>query len=346
MTAPPAAATIQDVADLAGVSPKTISRVINNEPRVSFDTRKRVLEAIETLKYRPNLNARGLAGNRSFLIGLLCDQPGAYQNEFQSGAIARCRDADMHLMVEPLDVSSSQLDRQIDTLLGQLRLEGVILLPPLCDHPTVLGKLADAAIPAVRIAPKKKSDTSPSVGIDEYSAARQVTAHLLSLGHKRIGFMLGRRDHGATEWRYRGFADEMREHKVPVDKSLVLSGNFNFAEGLLCAERMLRATPPPTAIFASNDDMAAAAISVARKLGLRLPAQLSVTGFDDAPVASMIWPELTTIRQPVAEMARTAADLIIRHEPRRQGWPEPTPRHVLSHELILRNSTARPGRQR
>lgn len=346
MTAPPSAVTIQDVAELAGVSQKTISRVINHEPRVSFATRKRVLEAIEALNYRPNLNARGLAGNRSFLIGLFCGQPGAYQNEFQSGAIARCRDADMHLMVEPLDVSSSQIDRQIDTLLGQLRLEGVILLPPLCDHPTVLGKLADAAIPAVRIAPKRPSDASPSVGIDEYTAARQVTAHLLSLGHRRIGFMLGRRDHGATEWRYRGFADEMRAHRVPVDKSLVLAGNFNFAEGLQCADRMLRATPPPTAIFASNDDMAAAAISVARKLRLRLPAQLSVTGFDDSPLASMMWPGLTTVRQPVAEMARTAADLIIRHEPRRHGWPAPTPRHVLSHELILRNSTARPARTR
>jgi LacI family transcriptional regulator len=156
--------------------------------------------------------------------------------------------------------------------------------------------------------------------------------------------MLGRADHGATEQRYLGFIDEMRAHEAPVDTDLVQTGNFIFSDGLVCAERMLRSAAPPTAIFASNDDMAAAAISMARKFGLSLPGQLSVTGFDDAPVATMIWPELTTVRQPVAAMARIAADLIIRHEPRRRGWPERVPRHLLNHELIIRNSTARPSR--
>ena len=136
----------------------------------------------------------------------------------------------------------------------------------------------------------------------------------------------------------------MRAQQAPVDASLVQTGNFTFADGLVCAERMLRAASPPTAVFASNDDMAAAVVSMARKFGLTLPGQLSVTGFDDAPVATMIWPELTTVRQPVAAMARIAADLIIRHEPRRHGWPERVPRHLLAHELIIRNSTARPSR--
>jgi LacI family transcriptional regulator len=172
-----------------------------------------------------------------------------------------------------------------------------------------------------------------------------LTAHLLNLGHRRIGFMLGSPDHGATEQRYLGFIDEMRAHQASVDAALVQTGNFTFSDGLVCAERMLRSAAPPTAIFASNDDMAAAAISMARKFGLKLPGQLSVTGFDDAPVATMIWPELTTVRQPVAAMARIAADLIIRHEPRRRGWPERLPRHLLDHELIIRNSTAKPGNE-
>lgn len=344
MTLVPPPVTIQEVADLARVSPKTVSRVINNEPRVRTDTRRRILEAIEQLNYRPNLNARGLASNRSFLIGLFCDKPGDYLSEFQAGAIERCREASLHLMVEPLDVQGLNMEKQLETLLGQLRLEGVILLPPLSDHPGVLGTLHEAAIPVVRIAPQKNLSAAPSIGIDDYAAARQLTAHLLGLGHRRIGFMLGRPDHGATEQRYLGFIDEMRAQGVPVDTSLVQTGNFTFSEGLVCAERMLRATVPPTAVFASNDDMAAAVISMARKFGLSLPGQLSVTGFDDAPVATMIWPELTTVRQPVAAMARIAADLIIRHEPRRRGWPERIPRHLLDHELIVRNSTARPGR--
>jgi LacI family transcriptional regulator len=341
MTTIPPTVTIQEVADLARVSAKTVSRVINNEPLVRPDTRQRILEAIAKLNYRPNLNARGLASNRSFLIGLFCDKPGDYLSGFQAGAVERCRESDLHLMVEPWDVRSPHIEAHIDTLLGQLRLEGAILLPPLSDHPIVLTRLQAAGIPVVRIAPKKDLSSTPSIDIDDYAAARQLTAHLLKLGHQRIGFMLGHPDHGATEQRYLGFIDEMRAQKTPVDSGLVQTGNFVFADGLVCAERMLRSAKPPTAIFASNDDMAAAAISMARKVGLNLPAQLSVTGFDDAPVATMIWPELTTVRQPVAAMARIAADLIIRHEPRRNGWPERIPRHLLKHELVIRNSTAR-----
>ncbi len=339
----PPSVTIQEVADLARVSPKTVSRVINNEPLVRSDTRNRILQAIEQLNYRPNLNARGLASNRSFLVGLFCDRPGDYLSEFQAGAVERCRESSLHLMVEPWDVQSPHIEKQVDTLLGQLRLEGVILLPPLSDHPVVLSKLQEASIPIVRIAPKQNLSATPSIGIDDYAAARQVTAHLLNLGHRRIGFMLGRPEHGATEQRYLGFIDEMRAHQVPVDFELVQTGNFMFADGLVCAERMLRSANPPTAIFASNDDMAAAVVSMARKFGLNLPGQLSVTGFDDAPVATMIWPELTTVRQPVSMMARIAADLIIRLEPRRHGWPERIPRHLLAHELIIRGSTARPA---
>ena len=337
--------TIQEVADLAKVSAKTVSRVINNEPLVRPDTRARILDAIEQLNYRPNLNARGLASNRSFLVGLFCDRPGDYLSEFQAGAVERCRESSIHLMVEPWDVESPDIENQLDTLLGQLRLEGVILLPPLSDHPLVLNKLHEASIPIVRITPKHNVSTTPSIGIDDYAAARQLTAHLVNLGHRRIGFILGRPDHGATEQRYLGFVDEMRAHNIPVDSKLVQTGNFVFADGLICAERMLRSADPPSAIFASNDDMAAAVISMARKFGLDLPGQLSVTGFDDAPVARMIWPELTTVSQPVAAMARIAADLIIRLEPRRNGWPDRIPRHLLDHAMIIRNSTARPARR-
>src|SRR6202453_2740162 len=237
----PAAVTTQEVADLAKVSPKTVSRVINNEPRVRSDTRARILEAIEQLNYRPNLNARGPASNRSFLIALFCERPGDYLSEFQAGAVPRCRESSLHLMLEPLDVESPDIHKQIDTLLGQLRLEGVILLPPLSDHPLVLNKLHEASIPIVRIAPKQHLSATPSIGIDDYAAARQITAHLAGLGHRRIGFILGRPEHGATEQRYLGFVDEMRAQQIPVDSDLVQTGNFVFGDGLICAERMLRA---------------------------------------------------------------------------------------------------------
>ena len=339
MAKPSQPATLEDVAALAEVSAKTVSRVVNAEPTVSEKTRERVLRAIDLLDYKPNLNARMLAGERSYLIGLFYDKPGDYLTNFQAGAADRCRESGYHLMLESWDRDSPQFTRQVSTLLRQMRLDGVILLPPLSDDVLIGNTLRDASVPSVRIAPRDRMDDSPSIGIDDYLAARQLTAHLLGLGHRRIGFILGKPGHGATEERYRGFADEMRAQNTPIDASLVETGNFVFTDGVACAQRLLSARNPPTAIFASNDDTAAAVISVAHKMGLELPTQLSVVGFDDAPVATMIWPLLTTVRQPVTTMARLAAELIIENSPRRLGWPSPLPHRTLDFELILRDST-------
>ena len=333
-------ATIQMVADRARVSPKTVSRVINNERGVRGETRARILEAIQQLDYQPNLNARGLAGARSFLIGLFYDKPGDYLNEFQTGAVQRCRESDLHLMVQPLDIASKDMARDLSMLVRQLRLEGAILLPPFSDHPVVRAALSEADVPAVHIAPMREPADSPSVDTDDRAAARQMTVQLLEQGHRRIGFMLGPPGHRATEQRYLGFADAMHARTVSIDPELVQTGNFEFADGLECARRILGARSRPTAIFASNDDMAAAAACAARQLGLELPRELSIAGFDDAPVASMMWPQLATVRQPVREIARIAADLIIQHRPHRRGWPRPIPRPRLDLELVMRGSIA------
>jgi LacI family transcriptional regulator len=344
MTPMPRSVTIQEVADLAEVSAKTVSRVINNEPGVHVETRNRILKAIEQLDYQPNVNARGLAGDRSFLIGLFCDKPGDYLSEFQAGAVQRCRESDFHLMVEPWDGDSAEVGRQVNTLLRQLRLEGVILLPPLSDHPVILEKLAEKSIPTVQIAPRIKPSNSPWVGIDDYAAARSMTRHLLELGHRHIGFIVGRPGHGATDDRQRGFRDEMSAAGVEVNDEWVRTGNFLFKDGVVCAEQILCQPSRPTAIFASNDDTAAAVVSVAHRMGLSLPDQLSVAGFDDSSIATMIWPDLTTIRQPVAALARTAVNLIIEHSPRRRGWPTPVPQRLMDFELLVRSSTKAPTR--
>lgn len=333
-------ATIQMVADRARVSPKTVSRVINNERGVRDETRHRILEAIQQLDYQPNLNARGLAGARSFLIGLFYDKPGDYLSEFQTGAVQRCRESDLHLMVQPLDIASKDMARDVSTLVRQLRLEGVILLPPLSDHAAVRTALAEADVPSVHIAPMREPVESPSVDTDDRAAARQMTVELLDRGHRRIGFMLGPPGHRATEQRYLGFVDAMHARGVTIEPELVQTGNFEFSDGLECARRILDAGSRPTAIFASNDDMAAAAACVARQMGLELPGQLSIAGFDDAPIASMTWPQLATVRQPVRQIARIATDLIIQHRPHRHGWPSPMPRPRLELELIVRGSIA------
>jgi LacI family transcriptional regulator len=335
-------ATLDDVAALAEVSAKTVSRVVNAETGVHISTRERVLRAIEMLDYKPNLNARVLAGDRSYTIGLFGERPGGYLSDFQAGATDRCRESGYHLMVEGWDAENPQAIRHLTGLLRQLRPDGAILLPPLSDDRLICNTFRDSLTPIVRIAPREPFGDSPSIGINDYLAARQLTAHLLGLGHRRIGFMRGRPGHGATEERYRGFTDEMRAQGVPVQATLVETGNFVFNDGVVCAERMLRAPEPPAAIFASNDDMAAAVISVAHRMGLDLPHDLSVVGFDDAPVATMIWPLLTTVRQPVAKMGRHAAGLIIEHLPRRSGWPARVASTVFEFELVIRDSTARP----
>ena len=335
-------ATLDDVAALAEVSAKTVSRVVNNEASVSAATRERVMRAVELLDYKPNLNARVLAGDRSFLIGLFYGGPGGFLSDFQAGASEVCRDSGYHLMVEPWDSDSTQLNRDMASLLRQLRLDGVILLPPLGDDRLICNTLRDAGIPMVQIAPCEQAPDAPSIGIDDYAATRRLTSYLLDLGHRRIGFILGSPGHGATENRYRGFTDEMQARRVPVDAALVGRGNFPFPDGVVVAERMLAERKPPTAIFASNDDTAAAAISVAHRRGLQLPRDLSVVGFDDSPIASMVWPLLTTVRQPVMAMARVAARLIIENTPRKHGWPVPMPSSLLDCELILRDSVAPP----
>ncbi len=335
--------TIHEVASRADVSLKTVSRVINNEPSVHPKTRARVLEIISELDYRPNLNARGLAGDRSFLIGLFCGAPGDYVSEFQIGAVERCRESGYHLMVEPWDTNSPAIAEQINKFLGQIRLDGVILLPPLGDNPIILEKLQAAGVPIIRISPMTPLASSPSVGIDDYRAARDMTAHLLSLGHRRIGFILGRGDHGTTEQRRRGFVDELLARGVKADPALFVPGNFEYPDGLIAAERLLNLDQPPTAIFASNDDTAVAAMTVARKRGMSLPDDLSVAGFDDVPIASMVWPMLTSVRQPVIAMAKFAVNLIIENSPRRNGWPTPIPHHLLDFELVIRGSTTAPA---
>ncbi|TWB19085.1 LacI family transcriptional regulator [Nitrospirillum amazonense] len=336
--------TIREVADLAKVSIKTVSRVINREAGVSHETHARVMDAIARLDYRPNLNARGLAGDRSFLIGLFYDNPSAhYMSDVQAGAVARCREGGFHLLVEPWDSTDPTVGDQVLNLISQLRLEGVILTPPLVDHAGVLEALRTSRIPLVRIAPDTDRETAPFVYMDDYAASRQMTAYLISLGHRRIGFLLGHPDHGATEQRYRGFRDELAEHRIPLDPELVRPGHFSYRIGMACAEQLLTLADRPTAIFASNDDMAAASVAVAQRLGLSVPADLSVAGFDDTPVARIIWPQLTTIRQPISRMAAAAADLLIDRAVRRQPWTHPMPRRLLEFEVVVRESTAPPS---
>lgn len=335
--------TIHDVAEQARVSIKTVSRVLNREPNVTVETRQRVLAAVAALRYRPNISARSLAGSRSYLLGLLFDNPSpGYMANVQLGAITRCRAEGYHLMIEPVQLDSPDLSGMVEALVTTLRLDGVILTPPVSDDPKVLQTLEASETPYVRIAPYTELDRASYVHMDDARAAYEMTKRLLELGHRDIGFVKGHPEHGATHLRFDGYCAALAEQGVELRPELVEQGYFSFASGRACGEILLNRPRRPTAVFASNDDMALGVISVATRMGLHLPNDLSVAGFDDAPSAEVVWPPLTTVRQPIAEMASAAAQILISRQWRTENG---SPYHrLLDFEIVTRDSTSAPKR--
>lgn len=328
---------IEDVALKAGVSMKTVSRVLNNEPNVRDATRKKVMAAVETLNYRPNPSARSLAGSRSYLVGLLYGRVSpAYLFEVQSGALEACNAAHYGLALHPCEVSDDELAEDVATFVRQSHVDGLVLTPPISDKAPLIAKLDQMGVPYVRISPMD-SDVGATVNIDEKQAAHDMMAHLLGLGHKRIGFIRGPKDHGASHWRYESYKEALQSAVVPFDESLVAEGDFTFDSGLAAGRTLLELSHSPSAIFASNDNMAAGVLHAAFEAGLRVPDDLSVVGFDDAPLARQIWPSLTTIHQPMRSMGRAAArQLLAMMDGETIKHPQ-----MLDYELKLRASTAK-----
>jgi LacI family transcriptional regulator len=343
-----ASVTITDVAKKAGVSMKTVSRVLNAEPHVREELKARVLAAAKDLRYRPKVSARSLAGARSYVVGFLLTadylnaQPFPYLVQGQLGALSACRAAGYHLLVEAVDLSAKDILGEIEALTNALTVDGLILTPPLCDHARLLDALDRESVAYVRIAPATRPNRSARVDVDDRGAARIITRHLLDLGHRRIGFVEGPAGHSASGRRLQGFRDAMAERGATVDETLLRPGRFTFSSGYDAAAELLALKAPPSAIFASNDLMAFGVMARAHELGLRVPEALSVAGFDDAAAAAMSWPPLTTMRQPVERMTALAVELIIAGSAKaaqaRPGAPAP-----LACELVVRASTAPPG---
>lgn len=333
--------TIDDVAELAGVSIKTVSRVLNQEPHVREATRERVLEAAKQLDYTPNVSARALAGSRSYLIGLCYDNPSpGYVGQVEQGAMAACRKAGYHLIVEEVQEVGTALRERISAFHGRVRPDGVILTPPLCDLSEVLEALDAAKARYVRIAPSRDLERSPYVYIDDRKAAEEMTLYLQGLGHRHIAFIQGPPDHFAAARRCEGFRDAMASAGLPVRPEWVQPGQFSFRSGSEAGERLLSSSDRPTAIFAGNDDMALGVMAVANRLHIEIPGGLALVGFDDSPSAQVVWPQLSTVRQPTADMAAVAAEMLIGPNSAARG----TQGRLLDFKLVLRQSSGPPGR--
>ncbi|CAN5390225.1 LacI family DNA-binding transcriptional regulator [soil metagenome] len=338
------AITIKDVAARAGVSPKTVSRVINGEQHVRPEIRDLVLGVVAELDYRPNPFARSLSSSRSYLLGLFLDDPASgYAADVQLGALMRCRDRSYHLVVEPVDLESRDWIAEIEKSIRSLRLDGAILTPPICDNAALLDMLEAAGLPYVRISPRGDCNRSGLVEMDDFAAASDMTRHLIALGHRSIGFIKGDPNHSTSRKRYEGFCTTMTAAGLSVDERFVLQGDFSFRSALAPATLLVSAKDAPTAVFASNDDMALGVLVTAMKLDVAVPEMLSIVGFDDAPTARAAWPPLSTIRQPKSEMAAAAVDILV--DPTyRIGATDAKFRRLLPYELISRASTARPSR--
>ena len=311
--------TIFDVAKVAGVSIKTVSRVVNHEPNVRDSTRERVENAIAVLKYRPDQSARNLASQRSHLIGLVYDDPAAYDMpsggyilDMQQGALKACRSAFSELLIHPCDFRKKKVGIQLKELIEETRPAGIIVAAPLSNMPKIVRAIEATGTPCVRLSPGNDSGKKLSVSTNDREVSAEMTRYLAGLGHKRIAFITGDPDHKAVGNRFLGYQDGLKESGLEFIESLVAAGDNSFGSGEACAEKLLKGKNPPTAIFAANDDMAAGVLRVANRLKIDVPGQLSLAGFDDIALARQVEPALTTIRQPLVQMAERAALMLTR----------------------------------
>ena len=311
-------ATIDDVAALAGVSIKTVSRVVNREPNVRDATRAKVERAIAELNYQPNLSARNLASQRARLIALIYDDPSNYENpsagyviRMQSGALSACRTASYRLVIYPCDFRRKTIDAELKAMLEHARPQGVVLAAPLSNVPRVVQAIVATGTPMVRLSPGTQGGTQYSVATNDREISAEMTRYLASLGHRRIAFIKGHPGHKAVANRYLGYLDGLKQSGLEFVERLVANGDNSFGSGEAVGDALMKLANPPTAIFAANDDMAAGVIRATRLLGVDVPGQLSIAGCDDTSLARQLCPTLTTIRQPLSSMAERAALVLI-----------------------------------
>jgi LacI family transcriptional regulator len=331
-------ATMHDVARLAGVSTMTVSRVISGNKVVSEATRKRVDLAIARLKYEVNVAAR-VARVGSLRIGLLNSNPSTtFLSAFMVGALDRCSLSGAELLLEQCP-DPREWRAAIERLVAS-GVNGILLTPPLCDADPVLQLLAELNLPAVAVATGRPNKSVSAVRIDDYDGARAMVRYLISQGHRDIAFIKGDPQHTPAQLRYQAFLDAMEEAGLNVAPERVKEGMFTYRSGLEAARSLLAQEDRPSAIFACNDDMAAAVVAVAHGLDLEIPKDLAVCGFDDTPMATTVWPNLTTVRQPISEIGQAAVELaceqIRRH---RKSQPIVVRHRLLPFSLVPRQSS-------
>ncbi len=336
-------ATIEDVASLAGVSIKTVSRVVNREPNVRAATREKVESAISQLEYRPDPSARNLASHRARLIVLMYDDPSVYEVpsagyiiKMQEGALRACRPEGFELLIYPCRHRDSDVCAKLQEQLSLLRPAGIVVAAPLSNIPEIVAAVEASNTPHVYLSTGTGNGETYEVATNDREISAAMTRYLASLGHKRIAFIKGSRTHKAVGNRFTGYQDGLEQSGLPYVAELVVEGDNSIGSGEKCAEQLLQLEHRPTAIFAANDDMAAGVVRVATRLGIRIPEELSVSGCDDISLAQQIFPSLTTIRQPLRAMTEAASRALI---DRARGAPHEPGLETIPGTIQVREST-------
>lgn len=340
--------TIRHVAADAGVSLQTVSRVINSDPTVRPEMRQRVQSSIEKLGYVPSIAAQRLSGSRSYLILALNDrdrtiadwrerQGTDWVDQMLLGGMLKVAEYGYRLMFELVDTHDDHVERELRATLAALQPDGVILTPPHSENPQITTLLEEVGIAFARIG-SMKPGAGVALSMGEEEAAAMATRHLALLGHRRIGLISGAAEYSLSERRVTGWRSEMQARGLPV-ADLLASGDFSFESGVEATRVLLDRSEPATAIIASNDRMALGALAVAHERGLEIPRDFSLLSFDNTPVVRFTQPPLTAVDQPVADLASTAVEMIIRDL---RGQDTPAQPLILDADLVVRQSTAPP----
>jgi LacI family transcriptional regulator len=330
--------TINDVARLAGVSKKTVSRVINRSPLVRGETREKVDAIIAELGFRPDPQARALAFRRSFLIGLIYDNPNPqYVIDMQQGILDVLRGSGFELLVHPCRRSEPGFYETVAAFVERQRLAGVVLPPSVSEDERLVKILVDLDCPYIRIASVLLDEPEASIVTHDAEGGHQAARHLAQLGHRRIAHISGPDGFRSAKERRIGFRRGLEAENVAYDPSLDIKAAYTFDSGLAAGRELLARTPSATAVFCGNDEMAAGLYQAAREAGRAIGRDLAIVGFDDSPLATRLWPPLTSVRLPIRDMGAKAAEKLLAEI--RDADEDLPPTNEIRPKLVIRTST-------
>lgn len=333
--------TINDVARVSGVSKRTVSRVINRSSLVGEKTREHVEKVIKELNFVPDKQARGLASSRSYLLGLIYEHYDSLSIEqVQRGALSVCSELGYELVVHPCKSREENFIEACLASIAKSKLDGVILVPPVSENKALAAALREMNVQYVRIASVDFDDEENIVVSDEREAMKGMADHFIELGHRDIGYISGPLRYTSSMERMDGFLTELNSCDINVPNIRIKEGENSYESGFKCAMELLSEDELPTAILANNDEMALGVIRAAHDLGIKVPDQLSVAGFDDNILASRVIPALTTIHRPIDNMAALATQKLVNKIQSEQSLPL-TKETAVKPYLVVRESTSK-----